>query len=331
MTPRSPFPSVIDSSLIASARSCRRKVGLEYFDHWKPKTQSVHLHAGAAYAKGLEVARLAYYGGEYHSPLVSVTSQGETTVDWVAEKRERGDAPSAIAAGARALIAAYGLFECPPESAKSLERVLGAYEYYFSAYPLTEDRAVPLTLPSGRLGVEFSFAEPIDFAHPETGDPLIYVGRMDMVVSYNGAAFGEDDKTTSQLGASWSRQWDLRPQFTGYCWGAKRGGLPLTGFLVRGVSILKTKYETQQAITYRPQWMIDEWYEQLVTEDLPALVRAWESGNWGSPHGHACDEYGGCAFKQVCLAQPADRISWLSTSFERRRWDPVTREETVLV
>lgn len=302
---RPPFPTVIDSSLIAAWRSCHRKCNMDFFEHWKPRTPSVHLHAGAAYAKGMEIARTAFF-------------------------LEGKSQPEAIALGGMALVQAYGDFQCPPESAKSLERTLGAFEYYFSAYPLDQDRAVPVRLPSGKAGIEFSFAEPLEVQHPETGDPLIYVGRMDMLAEFNGATFGEDDKTTSQLGASWSRQWDLRSQFTGYCWGAKRAGIPVVGFIVRGVSILKTKYETQQAITYRPQWMIDEWYEQLVTRDLPQMVQEWESGSWGAALDHACNEYGGCQFRQVCLAAPEGRVQWLETEFERRRWDPVERTETLL-
>jgi len=302
---RPPFPHVLDSSFIAAFRSCPRKAMFEYFHHWKPKTPSVHLHAGAAYAKGLEVARTEFF------------LNGRSSRD-------------AIGAGLQALLLAYGDFQCPPDSAKSLERTAGAYEYYFSVYPLEQDHAVPITLPGGRRGIEFNFVEPIDAKHPETGDPLLYCGRMDMVCQFAGQAFGEDDKTTSQLGASWPRQWDLRSQFTGYCWGAKQAGMPLAGFIVRGVSILKSKYDTLQAITYRHPWMIDEWYEQLVTRDIPSMVKMWESDSWGANLDYSCNEYGGCTFKQVCLAAPADRMSWLETTFERRRWDPVTREETKL-
>ena len=192
------------------------------------------------------------------------------------------------------------------------------------------DPAVPITMPDGRRGIEFSFSEPIDFAHPETGDPLIYVGRFDMLCNYAGGVYGEDDKTTSQLGASWGRQWDLRSQFTSYCWGAARGGIELQGFIVRGISILKTKYDSAQALTYRPKWMLEEWYEQLVAGDLPRMLAMWESGKWQKSLAEACNEYGGCGFKQVCMAPPADRKSWLETSFEHRVWNPVTREETKL-
>lgn len=299
---RPPFPQVIDSSFMATLKSCQRKVQLEYLEHWKLRSPSVHLHAGKAFAEGLEKARTAFYV-------------------------EGLDADTSIAIGLQALLTAYGDFEEPEDSAKSASRMAGALEYYFSQYPLGQDKAVPMTLPGGRRGIEFSFLEPIDILHPETGEPLLYSGRMDMMVDYEGMKLGEDDKTASQLGASWPRQWDLRSQFTGYVWGAGRAGIKLDGFLVRGVSILKTKYDTLQAITYRPAWMVDRWYEQLL-RDLKQLIVAWEEGYYNYNLDHSCAEYGGCPFRSVC--QMRDPASLLLQQFERRRWDPVTRTETLL-
>lgn len=299
---RPPFPSVIDSSMMAAFKSCPQKAFLEYFQHWKLRDQSVHLHAGKAYAEGIEKARIAYY------------------VD--------GKSPdTALAIGLQALLTSYGDFECPPESAKSAERTAGALEYYFSQYRLGEDRAIPMTLPGGKRGIEFNFLEPLSINHPETGEPLLYSGRMDMMVDYEGMRLGEDDKTASQLGASWPRQWDLRSQFTGYVWGAARAGIKLDGFLVRGVSILKTKYDTLQAITYRPTWMIERWEEQL-HRDLARMIQSWESGYFDYNLDHACAEYGGCPFRSVC--QMRDASSLLRQQFQRRRWDPVRREEIVM-
>lgn len=299
------FPDVIDNSLLDAYKQCPTKCRMEYFEHWKPKTPNVHLHAGGAYARGLEVARLAFF-------------------------RDGKPEKEAIAAGAKALIEFYGSFECPPDSAKSLEGTLGAFEFYFDRYPMGTDSAVPYRFGDGSIGVEFNFVEPLEVLHPVTRAPLLYTGRFDQMVDYQAGIYGEDDKTTTQLGASWPRKWDLRAQFTGYCWGARKHGISLTGFLVRGVSILKKGYDTMQAITYRQQWQIDEWYENLNAILLPNLIRQWEEEKWGLALGDPCDSYGGCPFRQVCLAEPANRISWLETKFERRRWDPVTRVETVL-
>ena len=297
-----PFPAVIDSSLIAAFRSCPEKARLEFFEHWKSRDPSVHLHAGAAFAKGLEVARTEYY------------VNGQSPED-------------AEALGLAALLTAYGDFECPSDSAKSAERMAGAMEYYFHQYPLGHDKAVPMHLPGGKRGIEFSFLEPLDLSHPETGDPLLYSGRFDMLVDYEGMKLGEDDKTASQLGASWSRQWDLRSQFTAYVWGAARAGIKLDGFLVRGVSILKTKYDTLQAITYRPQWQLDRW-ERQVTFDIQRMINSWDQGYFDLNLDHACAEYGGCPFKSVCQMQRPDAL--LQQQLERRRWDPVLRVETLI-
>lgn len=299
---RPPFPAVIDSTIMASFKSCPRSAELAYIHHWKPQGVSVHLHAGAAYAKGLEIARESFY------------VNGASRED-------------AEAAGIGALLHAYGDYQCPPDSAKSAERTAGALEFYFSRYPFGEDTAIPITLPSGRRGIEFSFVEPLDILHPETGDPLVYCGRMDMICEKGGMILGEDDKTASQLGASWPKQWDLRSQFTGYVWGAKRAGIKLDGFLVRGVSILKTKYDTMEAITYRPTWQLDRWEEQLY-RDIRRMQRCWEEGYFDYNLDHACAEYGGCQFRQVCLMR--DPAALLEQQFERRVWNPIERKETLL-
>lgn len=302
MSDRPPFPEIVDSTIIGSFRSCRRKFELEYLNHWKPKVPSVHLHAGGAYAKGLETVREAYY------------VHGD-------------DADTAVAKGLGALLEFYGDFECPMDSAKSAARMAGALEYYFHVWPLDSDPAVPATLPSGGKAIEFSFAEPTDVIHPVTGNPILYTGRMDMMVEYAGGLFGEDDKTTSSLGPSWSKQWDLRSQFTGYCWAAGRAGMKLNGFLVRGISILKTKYDNAEAITYRPQWMIDRWYTQLC-RDIEDMKRCWEQGYWDYNLDSSCLEYGGCGFRQICITK--DPQPWLETNFERRIWNPIAREEQVV-
>jgi len=299
---RPEFPAVVDSSLIAAFRSCPQKAFREFFQHWKPREPSVHLHAGASFARGLEVARVAFY------------QDGASPAD-------------AVAAGLRALILHYGEFECPPDSAKSLERMAGALEFYFERYPLGHDKAVPMSLPGGKRGIEFSFLEPVDVKHPVTGDPILYSGRFDMLVDYENLQLGEDDKTASQLGASWPRQWDLRSQFTAYVWGAGRAGIKLDGFLVRGVSILKTKYDTLEAITYRPQWQIDRWYQQTLA-DVRRMIVAWESGVWDFNLDHACAEYGGCPFRSVCQMQRPEIL--LQQQFERRIWNPVLRTETLV-
>lgn len=318
------FPHTIDSTMLSTFRSCPQKMKLSYIDHWKPQSESVHLVAGAAFAKGVEVARRSFFEGRGLVPEV-IYDSGTRSVRWHEESTPAGDHEVAQQLGLQALVAAYGDFQPPPDSAKSLERTAGALEFYYASYPFGADGATPLRFADGRRGIEFSFAEPLSVMHPVTGDPLLYSGRADMLAEYAGGNFVFDEKTASQLGASWPRQWELRSQFTGYIWAARRAGLAVQGAVVRGVSILKTKYDTLQSVTYRSPYEIERW-EQQVVRDVTRMIQCWEEGYWDWNLDHACTEYSGCQFAaQVCKSN--DPESWLPMYFEKRVWDPLARKE----
>lgn len=293
------FPHTVDSTILGAFRACPQKFFRQYVQHWKPLAQSVHLVAGGAFASGIEAARNSFY----------VAGESSETAE---------------AAGLAALIAHYGAFECPEDSAKSLERMCGALEFYFSNYPLGADGAVPITLASGRRGIEFSFAEPLDIKHPVTGDPILYTGRSDMIAERAGGVYIYDEKTTSSLGASWGRQWEMRSQFTGYSWAARKQGIKTHGAIIRGVSILKTKYDTLEVPTYRSDYELDRWEGQVV-RDIQRMIQCWESGVWDWNLDGACTDYGGCSFVKVCKS--SDPEQWLPAYFEQRVWDPLARRE----
>jgi len=294
------FPNSVDSTMLSTFRSCPVKFFYQYVSHWKPLAQSVHLVAGGAFASAIEAARNAFY----------------------VEGRSAADAE---AAGLSALIAHYGDFNCPDDSAKSLERMCGAFEFYLFNYPLGADGATPITLASGRRGIEFSFAEPLEVRHPVTGDPILYTGRSDMIAERFGAGVWiYDEKTTSSLGATWGRQWEMRSQFTGYSWAARKQGIKTAGTIVRGVSILKTKYDTLEVATYRSDYEIDRW-EQQTNRDVLRMIRCWEEGYWDFSLDGACTDYGGCSFVSVCKSSNPEE--WLPAKFVKSVWDPLARRE----
>ena len=297
------FPHTVDSTIISTFRSCPQKAFLQYVNHWKPILQSVHLVAGGAFAAGIEAARKSYYV-------------------------EGNSAEIAEGAGLAALILHYGDFECPVDSAKSVERMCGALEFYFFNYPLGADGANPVTLPGGKRGIEFSFAEPIGVNHPLTGDPILYTGRSDMIAERAGGVYIYDEKTTTSLGMQWTKQWEMRSQFSGYEWAARRQGIKTAGSIVRGVSILMAKregskqYDTMEVPTYRTEHELARFEDQLV-RDVTRMKRMWEEGYWDFSLDSGCTEYGGCTFVRVCKSN--DPSSWLPVYFEQRVWDPLAR------
>ena len=297
---RPPFPRSINNSLLSAFRACPRKAELEFFHHWKPGTTSIHLHAGKAYASGLEAGRRAFY-------------------------EDQLSAEEALGIAVETCLREYGDVECPAHIAKTPARMAGAIEFYFANYPLDTDPCKPYEWAPGKKAIEFSFATPMGIAHPETREPLIYAGRSDAIMEMAGGLFVEDDKTASQLGASWINSFDMRAQFTGYCWSAKQSGLAVDGVLVRGVSILKTKYETAQVITYRRAWEIERWLDQTY-RDILRMIDMWRDGAYDYNLDASCEAYGGCTFKRVCMSPTPDE--WLEGYYTRRRRDPTDLSET---
>jgi len=294
------FPPAIDSTFLAAFRSCPQKAFRSYVEHWKPQRESIHLHAGGCFASAVEAVRRAFW------------------VDHIDDQDE------CIAIGMVKLVEEWGEYEEDPEEKKSLGRMLGALVFYCDSYRLGEDGAEPILLADQRRGIEFSFAEPLDILHPVSGDPILFTGRADAIQHFNGGVFLFDEKTTSSLGQYWSKQWELRSQFTGYAWACRQSGIPVDGVVVRGISILKERYDTAQAITFRPDWEIDRWYDQA-HRDIARAIECWKSGYWDYNLDHSCAEYGGCSMQLVCKSPNPE--NWLPMYFEKRVWDPVARQE----
>lgn len=299
---RLPFPLVWDNTQRSTFAACPQKFWWEYGQHYKPQSISTDLHAGKAFAEGLEVARMAFY-------------------------RDKMPEAEAFALGLAALGKAYGDFEPPMHKQnKSLPRLMEAFRYYGKAFPFATDPCQPYMGKNGPM-VEFSFALPLDaesLLHPETGEPIIYSGRADMIATYAGALSVYDDKTTSQLGPSWGNQWNRRSQFTGYVWAAREFGIPVTQVVIRGIAILKTDLNHAENIQARSQAHVNEWRYQAI-RDIRRAIECWKEGYWDLNLSDTCSAYGGCMFQQPCMSP--DPQPWLDTSFTKRVWNPLTRSE----
>ena len=316
MNSRPIFPLVWNESLRSAFVSCPRAAYWEFIEHWKSPFPNVHLHAGKAWASALETARLAFY------------SDGKTPHE-------------AQALGLRTLILEYGDFTAPERgsgAAKSLDRLIEAFAYYFTAFPLESDPAQPHIGPDGKPMVEFNFALPIHpepdskngpaLLHPETGDPILFAGRADMVARFAGALTIYDDKTTSALGGQWAQQWNRRSQFTAYTWAAHQYGIPVTQVLVRGIAILKTSINHAQAIPARTPHHIEEWHTQVI-RDIRRAIDCWKTGYWDVNLSDSCSSFGGCMFQQPCMSNNPE--PWLAGgNFQRRIFDPITRTEAII-
>ena len=297
---RLPFPMYLDNSAISSFKKCPKDWYYSYLRALTRKGGNIHLHAGGAFAAGLEATRKAFY------------DQGLPEED-------------SILAGLEALTRFWGDFDEPDSTRKTYPVMLLALIEYFLQYPLATDIIRPFK-PAGASSsaIEFTFSIPIpEVLHPVTGQPLLYSGRFDMLAERDGVLFVEDDKTASQLGTQWMRNWLLDSQFTGYCWAASTYGYPVAGAIIRGVSILSSGFGHAQSIVYRPQWQIDRWYESTI-HIMKMMIAYWEQDFFPLVlDKSSCNSYGGCSNHQLCESPNPE--TWIDINFEPRHWNPTEK------
>lgn len=291
------FPEVIDNTA-REAFTCPEKFKRQVIQKLVTKGRSVDLQFGGAFALGLETMRVAFYQ------------------DGLSETE-------AFVLGIEAATREFGMYEPPLNHVKTYDRLILALFDYIGAYPLATDHITPLEMYPGKRAIEFTFAIPIPGSrHPQTGNPILYGGRFDMIGLYQRTRWGLDDKTTSQLGKRWNSSWNLSSQLTGYVWAAEESGIPLAGMIMRGQSILTTGSGFAEAIEYRPQWQLRRWLSQL-QKDVKRMVECWEKNEFDLNLGPVCNLYSGCPYKRLCLSQNPQ--PWIDTEYENHYWNPLNK------
>ena len=298
------LPLHVDSTMIAAFRSCPRRYYNEFVLGLRPKNPSVHLHAGAAFASALE-----HFYNRYH-------------IDGVDPHRAELEAIAVLSDE-------YGDFVCPDKEAKSLDRMIEALKDYLLTYPPKTDHVQPYFV-EGFPTFEFSFSIPLDFKapdgkdfplHPVTGDPFMYVGRFDMLGTYNGVPCVKDDKTTKSASYNWAEQWKLRSQFMGYVWACQYSGLPLDQVVIRGCVIQKTQIRQLEAICSYPDHLLQRWLI-LLRRDVERIAQYWNEGYFDFNYSDVCTSYGGCTFGESCVSE--NPAIWLD-DYVVNRWNPLAK------
>ena len=307
------FPAVLDSTILKAWKSCPRKTFYEHFCGLRERddSMSVDLVAGRAMASGLEAARKAFY------------FSGMTTAN-------------AIDEGQIALGMAYGSDRAGEK--KSLSRVRSSFQHYFDVWPL--DRTVGVVPIEG--GVEKSFSVPIseELFHPDTGLPLQYAGRIDMLGTLQAdsslfgydelesALYGVDEKTTGSINSSFYSRYDIDFQMLGYVWAYGKVGINLAGIKVRGIGLTNKKEidvitDYKETTVLPSPLVIEDWYVNL-KETAEEMVQVYKNmkgeGSYKQNFGNSCNDYGrSCSFKPVCSYSPS------VPEYQIVRWNPLEK------
>ncbi|MFQ5742013.1 MAG: PD-(D/E)XK nuclease family protein [Acidobacteriota bacterium] len=294
------FPEVVDSTILVTFDACEQRCLNEYVHHLAKSEISQDLHAGGAFAAGIEGTRKAL---------------------WEQQK----SLEASLLDGIRALSIYWGDFEPPPnsKSAKDFPTVACALLDYYREYDPRMDSLRPYMMANGKPAIEFTFALPTEVKHPQTGNPVLYGGRLDMLGYYEDLPVVVDEKTTKNTpSAGWAEQLHMRGQFIGYIWGVQQHGLPFSNVLCRLVVIQKTQYKHIPAIVQIAQWQIERWWEQT-NRKIRKMVECWETGDWGYSYGDSCNSYGGCVMLPICVQEEPELFIG---DYATRYWNPLEKD-----
>lgn len=200
--------------------------------------------------------------------------------------------------------------------------------------PLIE---IPFAVPLGELEVnaDLTVREAdgrITLRHVST-IKVMWQGRIDMVVQREGRIYGLDHKTTSMLGPSYFKEYELASQFHGYTYALeyllKR---KVEGFIINALGVRKPT-KTGKAIEF----------QRATVSYLPSAVAEWQSDTLAivsdfiemarreclPKHTKWCvGKYGLCQFFDVCTLPIEQRQQMLLTGeYKPVTWSPLNNQD----
>lgn len=153
-------------------------------------------------------------------------------------------------------------------------------------------------------------------------------GRIDRVVLWNGRVWTWDHKTTSRMGATFPKKFDVNNQMSGYTYaGGILASADPAGIIIEAVYNTKTKGpEIERFTSSRTKGQLVQWRETMIAEiaDIRRnFKKTPEMGYlaWPQRTG-ACEDFGGCFFKEACKSPHAGSIEhWLDNFTQESEWD----------
>lgn len=191
----------------------------------------------------------------------------------------------------------------------------------------------------GQPMVEMSFALPLFeyksefFGFPV---PIIYTGRIDLPVLWDGKLIIIDHKTTSLLGDTFWYDHKVSPQQIGYCWAfqelTKRS---VSGFCINAVRVRPMPANPKGGVAawwdeslqrykeYIQPWQLVEWKTNTIAL-IEEFFWHYQRGLFPAKKKWCCGKYGRCPYYDVCDLPPEDRgVMLSSTLFQENNWSPL--------
>lgn len=293
-----------DSTSIKIAQECLYKYKLKMIEGWTPHRRSVHLDFGGWYASALESFHKYRADGQSHEDALIEIVHEALIESWVYETDDNGDP-----------IPDTGHPWESDHSAKTRPNLIRTIIWYVEQF--RDDPCETVILADGKAAVEHSFRLEVD-------NDIILSGHLDRLVLYGDKPYIQDQKTTSTtITPRYFEQWSPETQMSLYTFAGKAiFGIPVKGVIIDAAQIAVGFSRFERGFTFRDDPQLDEWYNHAMYHIESARTATREQHFPMNPA--ACNNFGGCQFRNVCSKSPAVRDRFLAGDFVRgERWDPL--------
>lgn len=233
-----------------------------------------------------------------------------------------------------------------PEEWRTFDVAVGALKRYQTLYPIEDSQILaverPFLKPLGSIvlvnvwtqnhtmvgGVLTPEGKPV--FHAAITLTILWSGRLDLIKKREDRIYFTDHKTTSMMGPTYFKEFDLASQFHGYSWAIEQelGHLPYA-CEVNALGIRKPtrtgvpyEFERKPILIYRE--LVTEWANDTLT--ILTTLLSYASNEFFPKHTKHCQgKYGECQYKNICISpDQASRDLLLSTGeYSDVTWSPL--------
>lgn len=216
---------------------------------------------------------------------------------------------------------------------------------YCNAYPIESFDVVDI---NNRAAIEIPFAHPLfDYEINRTilvremdGNiherfvgviRVIWQGRLDLILRTGmNELYMMDHKSTSMMGPSYFKEFEMSSQFKGYSWAMEQLlGQPVRGCIINGLGIRKPtktgkKLEFQRKTVDILPEQIEEWKHNTI-HNVTSFIEQTIAGFLPQNTKWCIGKYGACQYFDVCTLPQTQRPLMLATNdFKDVTWNPLT-------
>lgn len=283
----------IDNTSIVAAKKCLRYYHYTIIEGWRRRDESPHLRFGGEFASSLEnYHKLRASGLDYEEALdQTIENLLVRCADW------KSDHPK-----------------------KNLDTLLRSVIWYLEGYK--DEPVETLILENGDPAVEVSFKIELPW-EAALGQPYIYCGHLDRVVRYADDVMVQDQKTSGGgIGPYFFAEFNPHGQMSGYTFaGRVIFNTPIAGVMIDAAQIAVGYTSFARGFTMRTEAQTVEWLEH--TKQWTEIIKFAAERDYWPMNDSACNQYGGCAFREVCSQDPSVRQNYLETAFHKKVWNPL--------